>query len=154
MSQVDQTSSKQWGTEHIRDKGSSKTHISLGPSCHCLPMATQSIQGADGRSLLSQGNVSHDPPPFLSFLHPLVPDGYGTASPLVAATFLAQQDTGWEEAKSPPAHVTEMSTNAFEGTVPASSVPCALHQGHALRKDNGVSGEIWRKGSLGVHQGN
>lgn len=59
-------------------------------------MATQCMQDADGWSLLSQGNLSHDAPLPLSFsfLHPLVPDGYGTASPSVAATFLAQQDTG------------------------------------------------------------
>lgn len=63
---------------------------------------------------------------------------------MVTAIFLAQQDTGWEEAKFPPAHMMEMSTNAFEGTVPASSVP-EPSPGHTLWKDNGLSEEIWRK---------
>lgn len=93
VSQVDRTPGKQWGTEHIGDGAAQRCPSGL--DLLLLPPHGRTVHAGYRRDLLPHGNLSHDPP-FLSFLRPLVPDGYGTASPLVTATFLAQQDTGWE----------------------------------------------------------
>ena len=154
---MNQTPSKQWGTEHIRDKRSSKTYAYMSV------LDPPAIASPWPHSACRMQTVG------LSFPKAIYPMMLPFPFPFPSSTHWCQmgmelpvrrsQQHSWHnrtQAKSskPPAHVMETSAAAFDGTLPASSAPCSLYQKHTLWKDNGVSEGICRKGSLGgnVHQ--